>query len=141
MLLRSKKINLVVILIFSFLSVFFLKKAVYTEVPHLTASISSNDVGEFKYIIDILGEGRMLLQTRFTYGDKSYDYTRFFVLIKMEQNVFVINEIGVGREKEAVIERASKFDFFHSAEKLEVYKLTSKELVVHSRDKFLLLQR
>ena len=35
----------------------------------------------------------------------------------------------------------SKYDFFHSVQRLEVYTLSPKVLVVHSEGKFILLQK
>ncbi|CAE6947060.1 hypothetical protein ACOMICROBIO_NCLOACGD_04118 [Vibrio sp. B1ASS3] len=144
MLLRCKKKDLLVVLIFSCLGIFMLKKPAYYDISishRFSANVSTNEGIEFDYIIDALSGGKLLLQSTLKVGDKSYDYTRLFELVKIEENVFVINETGIGEKQDKVVEQASKYDFFHSVQRLEVYTLSPKVLVVHSEGKFILLQK
>ncbi|CAE6946835.1 hypothetical protein ACOMICROBIO_LKFPLAJE_04064 [Vibrio sp. B1FIG11] len=142
MLLRCKKKDLLVVLIFSCLGIFMLKKPAYHDISHrFSANVSTNEGIEFDYIIDALSGGKLLLQSTLKVGDKSYTYTRLFELVKLEENVFVINETGIGDKLGKAVEQASKYDFFHSVQRLEVYTLSPKVLVVHSEGKFILLQK
>lgn len=142
MLLRCKKKDLLVVLIFSCLGIFMLKKPAYHDISHrFSANVSTNEGIEFEYIIDALSGGKLLLQSTLKVDDKSYTYTRLFELVKLEENVFVINETGIGDKLDKAVEQASKYDFFHSVQRLEVYTLSPKVLVVHSEGKFILLQK
>ena len=142
MLLRFKKKNLLVVLIFSFLGVFMLKKPAYDDVSdRFSASVSTNEGLQFDYLIDTLSSEKMLLQSKLTVDGKSYSYTRLFELVKLKENVFVINETGIGDRLDKAVERASKHDFFHAVQRLEVYTLLPTVLVVYSEGKFILLQK
>ena len=142
MLLRCKKKDLLVVLIFSCLGIFMLKKPAYHDISHrFSANVSTNEGIEFDYIIDALSGGKLLLQSTLKVGDKSYTYTSLFELVILEENVFVINETGIGDKLDKAVEQASKYDFFHSVQRLEVYTLSPKVLVVHSEGKFILLQK
>ncbi|WP_155486549.1 hypothetical protein [Vibrio campbellii] len=119
-----------------------LKKPVYHDISQrFSANISTNKGIEFDYIIDTLSGGKLLLQSTLKADDESYTNTRLFELVKLKDNVFVIHETGIGEKVDKAVGQAYKYDFFHSVQKLEVYTLSPKVLVVHSEGKFILLQK
>lgn len=137
MLLRYKKNNLLVVVVFSCLGIFMLKKPMQSNLLHrLTANIITNEGVELRYIINVLEEDKFFLKTTFNVGDEKYVYTRLFEFVKIEGNVFIINEVSVHDVPVEIIEYLD-FDFFSTVQELEIYGFSAHSLVAYSNDRFL----
>ena len=80
----------------------------------------------------------MLLQSTLKVDNKSYSYTRLYDLVKLGSNTYVISETRPGEKQEENVEQAFKYDFFHPVQKLVLYTLSPRALVVASEGKFIL---
>ena len=139
MLLRCKKRDLLVVLIFACLGIVMLNVSESSGISNrFSASITTNKGVHFDYLIDVLNEKKMLLQSTLKVDNKSYSYTRLYDLVKLGSNTYVISETRPGEKQEENVEQAFKYDFFHPVQKLVLYTLSPRALVVASEGKFIL---
>lgn len=142
MLLRCNKRNSLILLSFFFVGLFIFNKTTSVGIYRLSsANISVNESVEFDYLLDVLNDGEILLQSKFSIDGESYIYTRLFEMAKIGGNEFVINEVGEDETQIKVKEKVAKFDFFHTLQKIKIYKFSPEVLAVYSEDRFIFLKR
>lgn len=140
MFLRFKKSGVLLMAFMVFLGATMLKATEPNEVCyHLNAQLLSDSGANFVYSVDVLGNGKLILETELSANGEHYQYSRLFEYNHIKSNTFIIHEVGRRSDESRDIEPFLKFDFFKSLQEVELFKPSSEVVLARSESRYLYL--